>query len=187
MKVYVRISVFITCLLIQCLLPARSQLRLTPPHPLTGDMRRVIGAYPSGFRSITGELLEKNQQSAEYRSTFLVSGATESTVTRHYGEPERFSWQALLLRTEDFDKARRTFRQRFGQLDRLTSDGVRFVGTYETPEEGKKFTSVLFSPDTDTGPMRDLRMELQLQFRTPMEWEIRVLVYDVAERSATDQ
>lgn len=187
MKIHVRIPVLITCFLIQCLLPARAQLRIAPPHPLTGDMRRVIGAYPSQFRSITGEMLEKNQQSAEYRCIFLVSGAEESTVTRHFGDRERFSWQALLLRTEDFDKARRAFRQCFGQLNRLTSDGVHFVGVYDTPEEGKKFTSVVFLPDTDTGPMRDLRMELQLLFHMPMEWEMRVLVYDVAERPAAHQ
>ena len=53
----------------------------------------------------------------------------------------------------------------------------RLEGRYEEPAEEKKFTSVIFSFDTDDEAMKKLKVEIVMLYE-PMDWKIKVLVYD---------
>jgi hypothetical protein len=51
-------------------------------------------------------------------------------------------------------------------------------GKYEAPAEEKKFTSVVFIPNTEKTEWAKIRAELLIEFSAPMEWKVKVLVYD---------
>jgi len=62
------------------------------------------------------------------------------------------SWQALMLTTDDFEKAKQKFKALYNQLNNLSVDigtikNFHLKGKYEATDEKKKFTTVLFSFD----------------------------------------
>lgn len=183
MKYGVKTLVLITCLF-SFLQNIQSQLRLPVPGALAADVKKVIRDYPNHFANLAGEIIEEHPQSTDYRCNFRVTGAEESIVTRYSGQTGICSWEAVMLTTESFEKARQKFRSLYNQLNNLTADPgaagmVRYRGTYEAPDEQRKFTSVVFSPESSKEPDTRLKMELVIQFYAPMEWKVKVLVYDL--------
>jgi hypothetical protein len=130
-----------------------------------------------------GEIITENPQSTDYSCNFKVNGAEESFITRYSSRKEVCSWQALMLSTENFEKAKQKFKTLYGQLNNLSVDigaskNIRLKAKWETPLESRKFTSILFVPEQEIEKTEKLRIELTLQFQAPMEWKVKVLVYD---------
>ena len=88
-----------------------------------------------------------------------------------------------MLTTESFEKAKQKFKSLYNQLNNLSAglgdhQQVRFKGDYESPKEEKKFTAIIFKASRSTEWSYKVKMELSLQFHSPMEWKVKVLVYD---------
>lgn len=148
----------------------------------TGDVaeatRKVIQDYPNRFSRITGDLIIQNPQSADYHCTVKIKEAEHCFITKYTsGNKVICSWQALLLTTESFDKAKRKFKAVYGQLNSLAINAAYLKGAYEPPEEGKKFTSILFPLSPVDEATRKLKTELVMESEG-MEWKVKVLVYE---------
>jgi hypothetical protein len=157
----------------------RAQLKLPFNNPIQSDMEKVINDYPNHFSSLIGEELSSNFQSIDYRSLLIISGAEECSVTRYHGKKEIYSWQAVMLTTEDFESAKKRFKTLYGQLNNLTvnsNPALHFRGNYESPSEEKIFTSSIFSLEPPTGGQNNLKIELTMQYEL-MQWRIKILVY----------
>lgn len=184
MTISVKAPVLITIfLLLQNKIKAQLKLPVTVTSQFATDIKTIIKDYPNNFHNLTGELLKEHPQSADYQCTAPVHGAKENFITLYSAKMEQYSWQALLLTTESFEKARQKFKSLYNQLNNLSADAggaapVRFRGKYEQPGEEKKFTSVIFSPDPATGQTAKLKMEISIQFHAPMEWQVRVMLYN---------
>lgn len=160
-----------------------AQLKLPSINGVAADVRKVIEDYPSRFIHLMGEVVSQNTQSTDYKCNFPVKGAEESIVTRYSAKKEICSWQALMLTTEDFDKAKQKFKSLFNQLNNLaveigSNNKFHLKGRYEMPVEEMKFTSVLFTLEPGTETTGKLKVELSMQYQAPMEWKVKVLVYD---------
>lgn len=160
-----------------------SQFRIPLANALASDIRKIIRDYPHQFRSLQGPVLEENPQSTSYDCTFRVSGAQASSITRYSANNRKvYSWEALMLTTEDFAKARDKFHSLFRQFNQLgvkMDYGETFYlgGRYHTPVEEKKFNVVTFrfeNPDRNTYKMR---LEISMQYEM-LEWKVRVLIYE---------
>ena len=180
MKKTVKSLVVFTCV---CLFAASlsAQLKLPTGGALAADLKKVIADYPNRFNSMRGELIAENPQTAEYVCTFRINGAAESRIIQYSSATKVCSWEALLLSTENFDKARQKYRSLFQQLNNLSASlgqdrNIHFKGRYEAPAEESKFSSVLFESDAPVAAK--LKMELTLEFHAPMEWQVKVLLYD---------
>ncbi|MDZ4794683.1 MAG: hypothetical protein SGI83_10420 [Bacteroidota bacterium] len=170
----------ILALLFNC---SDAQLRLPLVNAVGADIKKVIEDYPNRFINLMGEVKMENTQSTDYQCNFNVNGAEEATVTRYSAKKEICSWEALMLTTENFEKAKQKFKALYNQLNHLSVDiaGTRnfhLKGKYEMPVEEKKFASVLFSLEPDNESVKKLRIEITLQAYEAMEWKVRVLVYD---------
>ncbi len=190
MKKSVKTLVLITSFL-SLSVSASAQLKLPVVSALATDMKKVIGDFPNRFINLMGEILAQHPQSTDYECNFKVSGAEACFITRYSAKKEICSFEALMLTTDNFDKAKQKFRSLFNQLNNLSADigsdrHVRFKGTYESPDEKLKFTSVVFHPEPATETSTRLKVELALQFYEPMEWRVKVLVYD-REREDVDR
>lgn len=182
MKKTVKTLVSITCAWLMST-SLHAQLKLPVNSALAQDLKKVVADYPNQFEHLKGELIAENPQTSEYHCTLTVSGAEESHITRYSSRKNICSWEALMLTTDNFEKARQKYRSLFQQLNNLSADigqakHIRFRGNYEAPAEEKKFSSVIFEADPSAGNHGPLRLELALQFHEPMEWKVRILLYD---------
>ena len=163
--------------------PVDAQLRLPALSGIGSDVKKVIEDYPNRFINLMGEVRMENTQSTDYQCNFNVNGAEEAIVTRYSANKEICSWQALMLTTENFEKARQKFKALYNQLNNLAVDlgdnkNFHLKGKYDTPEEAKKFSIVLFSIEPGIDAVKKLKVELSMQYEAPMEWKVKVLVYD---------
>jgi hypothetical protein len=162
--------------------PSYAQLKLPVLNGIGNDVKKVIEDYPNRFVHLMGEMVAEHTQSTDYQCNFNVNGAEESIITRYSAKKEVCSWEALMLTTDNFEKAKQKFKSLFSQLNNLSvsagKSSFRLKGIYESPEEAKKFTSVLFSFDPAKEAIKKLRIEVYLQYTEPMEWKVKVLVYD---------
>ncbi len=163
---------------------SHAQLRLPVISSGVGsDVKKVIEDYPNRFINLMGEVKTENTQSTDYSCNFNVSGAEEAIITRYSAKKEKCSWEALMLTTENFEKAKQKFKSLYNQLNNLSVDigsikNFHLKGKYEAPEEKKKFTAVLFSFEPTNESVKKLGVEISMQYQAPIEWKVKVLVYD---------
>lgn len=162
---------------------SNAQLRLPISNGVSNDVKKVIEDYPNRFINLMGEKIVENTQSTDYQCNFNVSGAEEAFITRYSAKKEVCSWQALMLTTESFEKAKQKFKSLYSQLNNLSVnlDGAKsfhLKGKYEVPLEEKKFASILFRVEPSSELVKQLKVEISMQFEAPMEWKVIVLVYD---------
>lgn len=164
-------------------LTSYSQLRLPLANALASDIRTIIRDYPHQFSSLLGAIIEENPQTIHYDCTFKVAGAETSSIIRYSANNKKiYSWEALMLTTDDFEAAKKKFRAlylQFNQLGVKMDYGETFYlgGKYEAPVEEKKFNSVILmfeNPDRNTYKMR---LEISMQYEL-LEWKVRVLIYE---------
>jgi hypothetical protein len=148
-----------------------------------GALERVIQDYPNQFKNIRGDLLASNPKEAEYKSVVTIPGSESSTVTQYTTAGRHIvSWQTVLYASGDFDKAEKKFKELFGEIKNtiVRLEGERPVilnGKYETPEENKTTTTVVFDILPSTGSTSQLRVDLTLQ-RHDRRWTVVLSVYD---------
>src|SRR5688572_8806394 len=179
MKLLVKTLSCFTILLL-FLNPAYSQLRLNAGgnSDLVADLKRVIEDHPNHFKNITGDLIVQNPQSSDYRCSLKINGAEECFITKYASEDKEIcSWQALLLTTENFNDAKKKFRSLYNQLNNLAVNSSRLTGVYESPEEERKFTNVIFSFASPDESNRKLKVEIVMESEM-MDWNVKVLVYE---------
>lgn len=178
MKKFVKTLVFLT---IASLLTfsVSAQLKLPGSNATGNDIKKVIEDYPNRFIHLMGEVVVQNPQSIDYQCNFRVHGAEEATITRYTSKKDICSWQAVMLTTESFEKAKQKFKSLFNQLNNLSINasgaGARKLkGEYLSLTEERKFTSVLFNVDPADEKMKKLKVEISMRFVAPMEWKIIV-------------
>lgn len=163
-------------------LSATAQLKIPSINGVANDVKKVIEDYPNRFINLMGEVIVQNTQSTDYRCNFNVNGAEEAFVTRYSAKKDICSWQAVMLTTESFDKARQKFKSLYNQLNNLSirfnGIGYHLKGKYEIPDESRKFNSVIFSFSPENETAKKLKMEISMQYEAPMDWKVKVLVYD---------
>lgn len=183
MKKKVKTLVFLTASLF-LFNDSHAQLKLPAVSSFGNDLKKIIEDYPDHFSHLTGERIAVNAQSTDYKCSYNVSGAEESTITEYSSKNNNvYSWQAVMLSTDDFEIAQKKFKSLYRQINNLlVSVGgltkYHLKGEYEAPREEKKFTSVLFSFDPPDESSQKLKTELSIEFYAPMEWRVKVLVYD---------
>jgi hypothetical protein len=162
---------------------ASAQLKFPVPNGIAPDVTKVIKDYPNHFNNLQGDLIIQNPQSTDYECNFKVNGAEQVTVTQYTSKKVAISsWQAVMLTTESFEEAKKKFKALFNQLNNLSvrmenTDLLYLKGTYESPGEEKKFTSVVFSFENADETIKKLKVEIIMAYEL-MEWKVKVLVYD---------
>jgi len=151
-------------------------------NPIKTEMERVVKDYFNQFINIRGEEIAENPQSTDYKSIISLQGSEECSITKYSSTNNNvWSWQAVMLTTEEFSSAKKSFQTLYNQLNNLSVNfeaqtGCSFRGKYATPTEEMKFTSVIFSADSKDEALKPLKIELTLQYKIT-GWEVRIIVY----------
>src|SRR5688572_22375902 len=88
----------------------QAQLKFPVNTAFQNDVQKVVAEFPNRFVSLMGTVLENNPQTVEYYSLVQVPDAESCTITRYSSDAKAiYSWQALMLRTEDFVEAAKKY------------------------------------------------------------------------------
>ena len=182
MKKTVKILVIFTMLkAMPVLVPA--QIKLPVANGFTADIKKVIEDYPSRFIHLMGEVKAQHEQTTEYYCNLKVNGAEEATIIRYSSKREGVvSWEAVMFTSDDFEGAKKKYKSYFNQLNNLGvtlgKDHFKIRGSYENPVEENKFNSIFFAFEPTAPDIKKVKVELTLQYKAPMDWQVKVLVYD---------
>lgn len=159
-----------------------AQLKLPVQTGIRSDLQKIVADYPAQFASIRGEVVDRNPQSTEYRSKLSIANAEQCSIISYSSDSKPvYSWQALLLVTEDYAAAAKKYKWLYNQVKGSNlyylKDQYTLRGPYQEADESRGFavsTLSLVSPPT---PYRKLRVDVSLQFEFP-EWKVQLLVYE---------
>ncbi|PWT72631.1 MAG: hypothetical protein C5B59_15300 [Bacteroidetes bacterium] len=145
-------------------------------------LEKVVKDFPNRFHNIKGDLIVQHAQSAEYKSTIQVPGATACIIKHSAVNADAYSWSCTAMNSHDFVIAKNKFKEIYDQIENtiIKVDGQKpfiITGQYRTPYEEKKLTTVVFELLPAVGEMKKLKIELTLQ-SISSEWKVSLTVYD---------
>ncbi len=164
--------------------------RITLTNGIRSDIQKVVADFPYQFQSIRGEIIDRNPQSIEYASTLHVGNLGQCSVIQYSsGIRAIYSWQALMLVSEDYETAAKKYKSVFQQLKGANvyyvKDQYTLKGDYDAADESRGFaTSTLTLADPPI-PLQKLRIDVNLQFEFP-QWKVFLIVYE-KEREDDEQ
>ena len=155
---------------------------LKTSNSIKPDIEKVAGDYYNHFDNIKGDQTDETQNTIEYQSKILPKGALESSITQIKGLYNVYSWQAVMLNTDDFEKAVEKYEQIYHELNGAgfmmhDHKAWKFKGSYDTPDNARPFASSILEPDLDDKVLRRLKIEVALNYNIS-EWSVKVLVYE---------
>lgn len=169
-----------------CLLAALSthaQLKFpVTNNDLRNNLSMVISDFPNQFAAIKGDTISVNPQTIEFASKLDFKEASQNSIVLYKAQKQIYSWQAVLLNTEDFEEASKKYKWLYNQLKVMTvklEGGYSFTlsGNWNAPEESKTFSSSIFKLTPNAGNMPKLKIEASMQYEFP-EWKVSLLVYE---------
>ena len=154
------------------------------------DIAKVISDYPNGFKNITGDVTIQNPQSIEFECLVTVKDAIKCRLIKYSSNlKEIYSWEADMLKTDDFEAASKKFRELYNSLQHLSvninGNAAVFKGDYIKPSEAIKFTTVVLDAGDKTPELKSLKLALILETEM-LEWVIKIQVYE-KEREDKDK
>jgi hypothetical protein len=92
-----------------------------------------------------------------------------------------YSWQTVLLTTEDYEEAAKKYKAVYSQLKgmnvKYVVDNYTLRGEYEAPDESRGFATSVLTPAHPPAALKKLKVEVSMQFEFP-EWKVSVMVYE---------
>jgi hypothetical protein len=152
-------------------------------------LEKVIQDYPNHFYNIKGDLIGQTHQTAEYRSTLQLPGATSCTITLiNASQKAGYNWTCAVFEAESFAQASARFREIYGQIGNsiiTTSHRKTFIltGQFEDPAEDKKLTHIVFTLLPGVEEVKKLKVELSLLQVDGGKWKILLSVNDQDPKS----
>jgi hypothetical protein len=159
-------------------------------------LQKVIEDYPNKFSNIKGDLLGESIQTTDFYSKVQIPGIP--CVLTQYSSTKKavYSWRAELLEEEEFEEAKKRFKEIYGQIRNtiVKIEGEKpFIlnGAYQAPNEERKFNVISFQLLPSGSDMEKLQVELSMNYMVTA-WKITLTVFerefkDDERITATDQ
>ncbi|HYH14262.1 MAG TPA: hypothetical protein VD794_03525 [Flavisolibacter sp.] len=149
---------------------------------LRNDLQKVVESFPHQFQEIRGVVVAKNPQTVEYASLVNPAGSRETMIVKYSTDLKPvYSWQTVLLTTEDYEDAAKKYKAVYNQLKGMNVkyivDNYTLRGEYEAPDESRGFATSILTPAHPPAALKKLKVEVSMQFEFP-EWKVSVMVYE---------
>lgn len=160
---------------------SQTSISLRKPTSFTGAIEAVLSDFPNNLRTISGEKIMSQGEVENYASLVVIPGAEDCMITRYHSiEDSTASWQARMLRTEDFKKASSQYKNFYKQLRscqlKLVDGSVVYMnGEWEAPEEEKDFVTSTLRLATGDSRYKEVKIDLEMLYQFP-EWVININV-----------
>ena len=159
-------------------------------NALQTDIAKVLSDYPNGFKNILGDEISQNPQSLEFECLLTIKDAIKCRLVKYSSNvKDIYSWEADMIKTDDFETASNKFRALYNSLQHLSVNingtAAVFKGDYIKPSEAIKFTTIVLDAGDKTPELKKLKLALILE-ADMLEWVIRIQVYE-QEREDKDR
>lgn len=154
------------------------------------DIAKVISDYPNGFKNIIGSEAIQNPQSIEFECLITVKDAIKCRLIKYSSNlKDIYSWEADMIKTDDFEAASNKFRELYNSLQYLSvninGSIAVFKGDYIKPSEAIRFNTVVLDAGDKIAELKSLKLALTLETEM-LEWVIKIQVYE-KEREDKDK
>lgn len=144
-------------------------------------LEKVLTDFPKNFSTLKGEVLNNDPQSVEYASLLRFETAEKNSITEYSGKLPVYSWQALMLTTEEFEVAEKKYKSLYKELKSMALTLNRdyhygLEGEYDAPDESRKFATTAFYLTPLASGLSNTKVELSMQYEFP-EWKVSLAVY----------
>ena len=166
---------------------AQFKISRLPKIPVTNNdlrlnLQKIIADFPNQLSSLRGDTLEINPQTIEFASLLDFDMAPQNSIMEFRSLQPRYSWQAMMINTEDFEEASKKYNWLYKQLKVMTitlDGGYTFSlnGNYEAPDDSRGFCSSVFKLTPNAVNMPKLKIEVLMDYQFP-EWKVSLLVYE---------
>ena len=151
-------------------------------NALQTDIAKVISDYPNGYKNIIGEQIIENPQSIEFECLVTIKDAIKCKLIKYSSNvKDIYSWEAEMIKTDDFEAASKKFKAIYNSLQHLSVDingtTAVFKGDYIKPSEAIKFTTIILDPGDKTPEFKKLKLALVLE-TDMLDWVIKIQVYE---------
>ena len=151
-------------------------------NALQTDIAKVISDYPNGYKNIIGEQIIENPQSIEFECLVTVKDAVKCKLIKYSSNvKEIYSWEAEMMKTDDFETASKKFRAIYNSLQHLSvninGSTAVFKGGYIKPSEAIKFTTIVLETGDKSPELKSLKLALILE-TDMLDWVIKIQVYE---------
>jgi len=149
------------------------------PEGISNAFSKVLMDYPYNFRNVSGELELAQAEIENYESKIKLPGAESCLVTRyHSGIDTTASWQAVMFRSEEFDKAVKQYQQAFKQLNNssirlVDGSAIYLKGVFESAKEEAAFTTSTLKLQTGDDRFKNVKVEIEILYNMP-EWVVYI-------------
>ena len=146
------------------------------------DIANVLSDYPNGFKNIIGDEIKQNPQSIEFECLVTVKDAIKCRLIKYSSNvKDIYSWEADMIKTDDFEAASNKFRALYNSLQHLSVNingtTAVFKGDYIKPSEAIKFTTIILDLGDKTPEFKKLKLALVLE-TDMLDWVIKIQVYE---------
>jgi len=152
-------------------------------NELRNNLSKVISDFPNQFSALKSDTISSGPQTIEFATRLDFKEAENNSIVEYKSANNPlYSWQAVLLNTEDFEEASKKYKWLYNQLKVMTvklEGGYSFTlsGDFDAPDESKKFSSSVFKLTPNASNMPKLKIEASMQFEFP-QWKVSLLVYE---------
>ena len=151
----------------------------------------MISDYPNGYKNIIGEQIIENPQSIEFECLVTVKDAIKCKLIKYSSNVnEIYSWEAEMMKTDDFETASKKFKAIYNSLQHLSvsinGSTVIFKGDYLKPSEAIKFTTIVLDTGGKTPEFKNLKLSLILETNM-LDWVIKIQVYEKEREDDQDK
>ena len=146
------------------------------------DIANVLSDYPNGFKNIIGDEIKQNPQSIEFECLVTVKDAIKCRLIKYSSNvKDIYSWEADMIKTDDFEAASKKFRSLYNSLQHLSvninGSTAVFKGDYIKPSEAIKFTTIVLEAGDKTPEFKKLKLGLVLE-TDMLDWVIKIQIYE---------
>ena len=144
-------------------------------------VEKVAQDYYQNFNNIKGDTIHASGAAIEFKSRLSPDGAIATSITK-YINPNSYTWQSIMLQTEEYETAVQKYREYFRQLSGSTlkfydNTSYKLVGNYDTPDESRAFASSILQLDGSNHDLRLFKIEIALNYTIP-DWTVRIMIYE---------
>lgn len=156
--------------------------------PFSQAIETILADFPANYSHITGDLLLSEAELEQYSCTVNLPGA-ESCIIGHYHSRHdtTASWQAVMFRSEEFEKAAGAYKKIFQDLKKCSLpavDGSLFYlqGSFEPASEDRIFITSELHINLPDFRFDRFRIQVELLYQID-QWVVNISMMNKKEDS----